>query len=172
MWRIHIELHRRYTDLPLICDPSHIAGRRDLILPLCREACNIGFNGLMIEVHVNPDCALSDAAQQITPDSLAGIIPVINRKPGNIDTDTALGDLRARIDILDRELIDILARRMKLCDEVGAIKKANNIPVLQPGRYRNLMERLVEEGNALGLNDDFLRNLFATIHEESVRRQL
>lgn len=172
MWRIPIELHRRIPALPLICDPSHIGGNRDLILPLSREAFEIGFDGLMIEVHDEPDRALSDAAQQITPSMLSQIMASLCRKAGKTDAGAELADLRTQIDAADRELIETLSRRLRLCDKIGEIKRNNGISVVQPRRYRELMDRIADEGKALGLDPSFIRNIFSIIHEESVRRQL
>lgn len=172
IWRIPIELHRRLPDIPLLCDPSHIAGRRDLVEKICREASLMNFNGLIVECHCDPDSALSDAAQQITPSRLAEILAGIATSSGSGDEDPRLADLRRDIDRLDTEMLEILARRMKVSQAIGDFKRVQGMPVVQPERYKILMERLVEEGARLGLQPQFLRLLLATIHEESVRQQI
>lgn len=170
-WHIPIELHRRLPDMQLICDPSHIGGRRDLILPLARQAMGMGFSGVIVESHCNPDEALSDAAQQITPAALSNLLPLLAIPSGH-GIDNELQTLRQQIDQLDGELLEILCKRMKVATEIGRLKKNNNLPVLQPDRYDALMKSRVEEAEAMGLDRDFISTLLAAIHAESVSRQL
>ncbi|MDE6134055.1 MAG: bifunctional 3-deoxy-7-phosphoheptulonate synthase/chorismate mutase type II [Muribaculaceae bacterium] len=170
-WRIPIELHRRMPELPIICDPSHIGGRRELIAPLSQQALDMNFDGLIIETHCNPDCALSDKNQQITPDVLAYILNTLVLRDSNSSTES-LGLLRQQIDRLDDELLEILAKRMRVSRDIGRYKKEHAMPVVQPGRYSNLMQNRVRAAEAMGLGDEFIGSILAAIHEESVRLQL
>ena len=170
-WHIPIELHRRLPQLQLICDPSHIGGKRELILPLARQAMGLGFSGLIIESHCNPDAALSDASQQITPENLGNLLAQLVIPSGH-GVDNELQALRQQIDQLDSELLEILCKRMKVATEIGQLKKAHNLPVLQPDRYGALMKSRVDEAQAMGLDRDFITALLTTIHAESVNRQL
>lgn len=170
-WRIPIELHRRMPELPIICDPSHIGGRRDLIAPLSQQALDMNFDGLIIETHCDPSNALSDAAQQITPEELAGILKNLVVRSTNSATET-LDLLRRQIDRLDDELLDLLAKRMSVAREIGRYKVEHGMPVVQPGRYSDLMQNRVRNGQLLGLGTDFIGGILAAIHEESVRQQL
>ncbi|MBD5225846.1 MAG: bifunctional 3-deoxy-7-phosphoheptulonate synthase/chorismate mutase type II [Bacteroidales bacterium] len=170
-WRIPIELHRRFPQLPIICDPSHIGGRRELIAPLSQQSLDMNFNGLIIESHCHPDEALSDKDQQITPEALAYILETLVI-PSQTSTTESLGLLRNQIDRLDDELLELLAKRMRVSRDIGRYKKEHNMPVLQPGRYNALMQQRVDNAVKLELNEDFVRNILASIHEESVRQQL
>lgn len=170
-WHIPIELHRKMPELQLIFDPSHTGGKRDLVAPLAREAYELGFDGLIIESHCNPDCALSDAAQQITPSELKYILENLVFKPAGEPTQR-MAELRSRIDCLDSQLLDVIAQRMELTDEIGRLKLDNGIPVLQPQRYETLMETRVAEAENLGIDRKFMSSLLAILHEESVKRQL
>ena len=170
LWRVAIELHRRMPDLPIIVDPSHIAGRRDLVEGLCREAIDMGFDGLMIETHCCPDEAWSDAAQQLTPDQLGKIVRELTPRTSR-SCSAQLEDLRRQVDSLDTELLEVLARRFDITDEIGRLKAQYSMPIVQTGRYKLLMEDRVTSGEKLGLTPDFLRLLLSTIHEESVKRQ-
>lgn len=170
-WRIPIELRRRCPGLPLLCDPSHIAGRRELVAPLCQQALDMTFDGFIIESHCNPDEALSDAAQQLTPDHLAKVLADLRHRSPENPTES-LDLLRDRIDSIDSELLELLARRMQIAREIGRCKQANGIPVIQPTRYNDLMQRRVDDGAALNMSPEFLHNILAAIHEESVRQQI
>lgn len=170
-WSIPLELKHRYPELPVICDPSHIAGRRDLILPLCQQAMDLNFDGLMIEVHAEPDFALSDGGQQITADDLKNILDKITLRRSGGEEKT-LSVYREEIDTIDNELISLLARRMHVSKSIGELKKLRQIPVWQSQRYNELMSRHVQEAERLGLPDDFIRKILALIHEESVKTQL
>ena len=170
-WSVPIELKRRMPGIPILIDPSHIGGRRDLVSTLSQQALDMNFDGLFIESHCNPDEALSDAAQQIYPADLAKLIK-------GLDTRTATGihepleALRRKIDDVDDELIGLLARRMEVAREIGEFKSRSNIPVVQPQRYNSLMCQRVDQASQLNLSPDFLRAVLALIHEESVRQQL
>ena len=170
-WRIPIELHRRLPDLPIICDPSHIGGKRELIGPLSQQALDMGFDGLIIESHCNPACALSDKDQQVTPDVLAYILNTLVLRDSNSTTES-LGLLRQQIDRLDDELLEILAKRMRVARDIGRYKRENGMPVVQPGRYNSLMRNRVTVGEAMGMSTEFVGSVLAAIHEESVRQQL
>ncbi|MCM1068100.1 MAG: bifunctional 3-deoxy-7-phosphoheptulonate synthase/chorismate mutase type II [Muribaculaceae bacterium] len=170
-WRIPIELHRRNPALPIISDPSHIGGRRDLIAPLAQQALDINFDGIIVECHPDPDSALSDAAQQITPQALKEITAGLTPRPHD-DAPAGLDELRRQIDSIDTELLDLLARRMRVAREIGSYKRRERIPVVQPVRYNDLMQRRTEAARQLGLSPDFIRTVLAAIHEESVRQQI
>ncbi len=170
-WRIPIELHRRLPDLPIICDPSHIGGKRELIAPLSQQALDMNFDGLIIESHCHPEEALSDASQQLTPESLGYIVNSL-RRPQQIQSTENLGVLRKQIDRIDDELLDLLAKRMSVARDIGRYKREHGMPVVQPGRYNNLMQNRVDTAVALDMSEEFIRNFLAAVHEESVRQQL
>ncbi len=171
MWRIPIELRRRIPGLPIICDPSHIAGSRDLVPHLSQQALDLNFDGLIVESHCTPDLALSDAAQQLTPEALTGMLASLETRANEAEGEN-LGELRRQIDSLDDELLEILAKRMRIAREIGRYKRENRMSVIQPVRYNDLMQRRVDHGASLDLSPDFVRNVLAAIHEESVRQQI
>ncbi|MDE6301211.1 MAG: bifunctional 3-deoxy-7-phosphoheptulonate synthase/chorismate mutase type II [Muribaculaceae bacterium] len=173
-WSIAFELKRRFPGLSVVCDPSHIAGRRGLVEDVARKAVTLRFDGLMIEVHTDPDKALSDSAQQLTPDQIAALLSDIatTEKSDSPANDTTLEDLREQIDRLDESLVEILARRMELAERIGTYKHERGISVVQPSRYQDMMRLRVDLGEQRGLSPDFMRRIFTGIHEESVRRQL
>lgn len=170
-WAIPIELSRRIPELPIIFDPSHVGGRTDLVERLARQAIEMNFEGLIIESHCNPDEALSDAAQQLTPARLAQLIDSLDRRSHG-EVPESLDELRRKIDSLDDELLELLAKRMAVSAEIGRYKKIHKLPVVQTGRYKTLMENRVADGERLDLPADFVKALLAIIHEESVRRQI
>jgi len=174
MWEIPIELKRLYPDLPIITDPSHICGNRELILPTCQKALDLEMNGLMIEVHPNPSKALTDKNQQITPDRLKEIISqlIVRKESGSIAFANKLEELRSEIDKLDEELIEILARRMMIAEEIGYYKKENKITILQLKRWSQLTHDRIEAGIKLGLSREFILKLLESVHEESIQRQI
>lgn len=177
LWRIPLELRRRLPNLPIICDPSHIGGARDLIAPLAQQALDMGFDGLIIESHCSPDCALSDAAQQLTPADFAIVKASLQLRTPQENAELKgdmedLDHLRSQIDYLDRELLDILNRRMQVCREIGEYKSRHGMPVVQASRYDDIMRRRVSEAEELGMSPDFMRTMLAAIHEESVAQQL
>ncbi len=170
-WRIPIELHRRFPALPLICDPSHIGGRRDAIESLSQQALGMKFDGLIIETHCDPDSALSDKEQQLTPNQLVDILGRLHIPEQTVST-PGLDELRSKIDRLDDELLELLAKRMRVAREIGLYKKEHDMSVVQPDRYNDLMQRRVDAALSLDLGADFIRNVLEAIHEESVRQQL
>ena len=171
MWQIPIELHRRVPELPIICDPSHIGGRRDLIAPLCQQAMDLGFDGLIVESHCNPDEAWSDAKQQVTPDILDYILSLLIVRSESSTTE-GIRMLRAQIDEIDNTLMDLLAKRFRVCREIGTFKKEHNMTVLQTGRYNEILEKRGAQASLCGMNAEFAAQVFELIHEESVRQQL
>lgn len=170
-WHIAIELRRRFPDLPIVCDPSHIGGRRDLIQPLSQQAMDLGFNGLIIESHCNPDEAWSDAKQQITPDALKEILSSLVIRD-TVKTTEDLVDLRHQIDEIDDKILEILAKRMRISGEVANYKKEHAMPVLQAGRYDEILTKRSEQGSTLGMSSEFVKEVFEAIHAESVRKQM
>lgn len=171
MWQIPIELRRRIPELPIICDPSHIGGRRDLIAPLCQQAMDLGFDGLIVESHCSPDDAWSDAKQQVTPDVLNYILSMLVIRDQHFTTES-IRQLRQQIDELDNQLMDLLAKRMRVCREIGQYKKEHNMTVLQSDRYSEILEKRGAQGESCGLSAECVAKIFEQIHEESVRQQL
>lgn len=173
-WQIAIELQSRFPDLPLICDPSHITGRRDMIQQVAQQALDLNYDGLMIETHPNPDKAWSDAAQQVTPDALKEILGnLVVRKAIDL-TDSfqkQLGKLRLQIDELDGKIIDILGKRMKIVDEIGTLKQQHNVAILQTERWQQILETMTAEGQNRNLSEEFILRLFKAIHQESIAHQ-
>ncbi|MBT0606659.1 bifunctional 3-deoxy-7-phosphoheptulonate synthase/chorismate mutase type II [Aequorivita echinoideorum] len=173
-WQIPIDLQNRFPDLPLILDPSHIAGRRDLIFELCQTALDLNYDGLMIETHCNPDKAWSDAAQQITPETLRIIteeLRIRSTDGASVNFKKELQMLRTKIDILDQRLIDTLGERMKIADAIGFLKKENNVAILQRKRWNEILQRMTKEGEKNQLNEEFTLALFKAIHQESINHQ-
>lgn len=170
MWHIPIELHRRYPQLPIICDPSHIGGRRDLIAPLCQQAMDMGFAGLIVESHCNPDTAWSDAKQQVMPDVLDFILDRLVIRE-SVELTESLAALRKQIDELDNELITLLTKRMRVSREIATYKKEHNMAVVQTGRYSEILEKRGAQGQLCGMDAEFVKKIFEAIHEESVRQQ-
>lgn len=170
-WHIPIEFRRRYPHIPLFCDPSHIGGKRDLIAPLCQQAMDLGFDGLIVESHCNPDCAWSDASQQVTPDTLSYIMNMLVIRETSQSTEN-LNELRRQIDELDNQLLELLARRMRVAREIGVYKKEHGMPVWQAARYDELLSKRVEQAVELEMDGDFMKTVLAAIHEESVRQQM
>lgn len=170
-WAIAIELNRRIPEMPIIFDPSHVAGRRDLVARLAHQAVDMNYEGLIIESHCCPDCALSDSAQQLTPAELAAMLKTLRRRVASPATEN-LDDLRRRIDSIDDSLLDLLAKRMEVSREIGRYKREHSLPVVQTARYKDLMERRVADGARLDLSPDFVKAILAVIHEESVRQQV
>jgi chorismate mutase len=170
-WHIPIELKRRLPDLPLISDPSHIGGKRELIAPLCQQAMDLNYDGLIIESHCDPDKAWSDKDQQITPDILSYILNLLVIRDTNQTTEN-LTELRQQIDQMDDELLSILAKRMRISQEIGQYKKEHNMPVLQTVRYDEIVEKRAKEAEEMGLGQSFIRKVLEAVHEESVRKQI
>lgn len=171
MWQIPIELHRRIPNLPIICDPSHIGGSRELIAPLCQQAMDLGFEGLIVESHCEPDKAWSDAKQQVTPDVLDYILSLLVIRDEKATTE-GITMLRKQIDELDNQLMDLLAKRMRVCREIGQYKKEHNMTVLQTARYNEILEKRGAQGALCGMGAKFVKKIFEEVHEESVRQQI
>ena len=171
MWHIPIELHRRYPNLPIVCDPSHMGGRRDLIAPLCLQAMDMGFEGLLVESHCSPDEAWSDASQQVLPDVLDFIIDRLVIRD-NAEMTESLASLRKQIDEMDTALMDLLTKRMRVSREIAIYKKEHNMAVVQAVRYNEILDKRGAQGTLCGMNADFVRRVYEAIHEESVRQQM
>ena len=173
-WQLAIELQNKFPDLPLICDPSHITGKRDMIFEVSQTALDLNFNGLMIETHIDPDNAWSDAAQQVTPDSLKQIMEDLKiRKATDTEADyrNALTTLRTQIDVIDHQLIGTLGKRMKVSDEIGQLKKEKNVAILQTKRWNEILGSMILEGSNKGLSEEFVLRMFKAIHQESINHQ-
>ena len=173
-WQLVIELQNKFPNLPIICDPSHITGKRDLIFDVSQTALDLNFDGLMIETHCNPDAAWSDAAQQVTPERLVEIMNDLRiRKTSTSEEDyvSQLGNLRSRIDIIDEQLLDLLKKRMDIADEIGTLKKANNVAILQNTRWHEILGKMILEGEQRNLSEEFVIQVFKAIHQESINRQ-
>lgn len=173
-WQIPIDLQNRFPDLPLILDPSHMAGRRDIIFDLCQTALDLNYDGLMVETHHDPDNAWSDAMQQITPESLVQMtIDLRIRKQEGQEADYLqnLAKLRTRIDMVDHELIELLGKRMKISDAIGVLKRDNNVAILQTRRWNEILEKMILEGKTQNLSEDFVLKIFKAIHQESINHQ-
>ena len=171
MWQIPIELRRRIPELPIVCDPSHIGGRRELVAPLCQQAMDLGFDGLIVESHCNPDCAWSDAKQQVTPDVLDYILTLLQVRDETTTTEN-IKLLRKQIDEQDDKLLELLSQRFRVCREIGQYKKEHNMTVLQTGRYNEILDKRGAQGALCGMSEQFVKTVFEAIHEESVRQQL
>lgn len=171
MWQIPIELRRRIPQLPIICDPSHIGGSRELIAPLCQQAMDLGLDGLIVESHCDPDKAWSDAKQQVTPDVLDYILSLLVIRDDKVTTE-GIVMLRKQIDELDNQLMELLAKRMRVCREIGQYKKEHNMTVLQTGRYNEILEKRGAQGSLCGMDAKFIKDVFEAVHEESVRQQI
>lgn len=171
MWHVPIELRRRIPNLPIICDPSHIGGRRELVAPLAQQAMDLGFDGLIIESHCNPDQAWSDAKQQVTPDVLNFILEKLVIR-STTDTTESLSALRSQIDQMDDQLIELLSKRMRVSREIAQYKKEHNVAVVQPTRYNEIIDKRVAQGMLCGMDGLFIKTVFEAIHSESVRQQI
>lgn len=173
-WQIAIDLQNEFPELPLFLDPSHIAGRRDLIFDLCQTALDLNYDGWMIETHPRPDEAWSDAKQQISPQRLMEIInnlQIREKESQNLDFQKSLTTIREKVDALDEEIMDNLIKRMELSKDFGKIKKEYNVLILQNERWKNLIEKMLERGLANGLSEDFILRIFKAVHQESIDHQ-
>ena len=173
-WQIAIELQSRFPDLVLICDPSHITGRRDMIQEVSQQALDLNYDGLIIETHTDPENAWSDAAQQVTPKVLKQIFENLKVKKTSVETDgynTEIMNLRANIDIADSKILEILGNRMKIAEQIGALKKINNVAVLQNKRWNEILGRMILGGEEKELSEEFILRLFKAIHQESIAHQ-
>lgn len=170
-WHIPIELHRQLPNLPIICDPSHIGGKREFVGPLCQQAMDLNFDGLIVETHVNPEKAWSDATQQVTPDTLDLILNTLVIRDTHQTTES-LTILRRQIDEIDNDLLALLARRMRVSEEIGQYKKEHNMPVLQEQRYDEILQKRISQAEAMDMHPEFMKTVLVAIHEESVRHQM
>ena len=170
-WRIPLELRIRSPQIPIICDPSHIGGKRELIASLPQQALDMGFDGLIIQSHCNPDCAWSDKNQQITPEVLSVILDNLVYRDAPAPAES-LVQLRRQIDQLDNELLEVLAKRMNISREIGTYKRDHNMPVVQPNRYGDVMSTRILAAKSMGIGEEFMRSILSAIHEESVRLQV
>jgi len=173
-WQLAIELQTKFPDLPIINDPSHITGNRNMIFDVSQTALDLNFDGLIIETHHDPDNAWSDAAQQVTPKTLVQIMNDLKiRKETNEEAEYKgnLNNLRAQIDIIDNQLIEILGKRMKISDGIGELKKQKNVAVLQSNRWNSILGAMILEGESKGLSEEFVLKMFKAIHQESINHQ-
>ncbi len=172
-WGIPVGLMQIFPELPIICDPSHIGGQRDLIFPIAQKALDMNMAGLMIETHPQPDIALSDAKQQVTPKELITIIDklVVRKETPDIGQDYKLDDLRQKIDQVDNEILAALFKRFDIIDDIGAYKKEHQMTILQIERWSEILKTRSEKGIANGLSKDFIESILKSIHKESVARQ-
>ncbi len=173
-WQIAIELRNQWPNLPLICDPSHITGNRNQVADIAQQALNLSYDGLMIETHCTPNNAWSDAAQQVTPEQLNHILNHLEVRQNTHDAQDftlQLQALRTQIDDLDSRILEALGRRMKIADQIGLLKKERNVAVLQPQRWREVLDTMVTDGQRLDLSSEFIQRLFQAIHQESITHQ-
>lgn len=170
-WHIPIELRRRMPELTLICDPSHIGGKRELVAPLSQQAMDMGFDGLIVESHCDPDRAWSDKSQQVTPEVLNFILNMLVVRD-TTQTTESLTLLRQQIDQIDNDLLEALSKRMRISREIGQYKKEHSMPVVQTGRYDDILNSRAAAAEELGMNGDFMKTVYQAIHEESVRQQI
>ena len=173
-WQIPIELQNKFPDMPLICDPSHICGRRDIIEETSQKALDLNFDGLMIETHNDPNNAWSDASQQITPKTLIKLMKDLVIRKESVQERSfikELENLRIKIDDADSQILDILGNRMKVSDEIGKIKKKQNVAILQSERWKNILKKMISDGKQKGLSEDFILKIFKAIHQESINHQ-
>jgi chorismate mutase len=173
-WQLAIELQTKFPDLPIINDPSHITGKRDMIFDVSQAALDLNFDGLMIETHNDPDKAWSDASQQVTPKVLVQIMKDLKiRKESDPEAEynSNLNNLRAQIDVVDNQIIDLLGKRMKAADSIGLLKKQKNVAVLQSKRWNEILGKMVLQGEEKGLSEEFVLKMFKAIHQESINHQ-
>ncbi|EAZ96459.1 putative chorismate mutase [Flavobacteria bacterium BAL38] len=173
-WQIAIDLQNRFPDLPLICDPSHITGKHDMIQEVSQQALDLNYDGLIIETHIDPDNAWSDAAQQVTPATLKQMF--VNLRVRKVSDDESeynqkMAKLRMQIDEYDGKLLEILGNRMKVADKIGSLKKEKNVAILQNQRWNEILGKMILEGEEKGLSNDFVMLLFKAIHQESINHQ-
>ncbi len=173
-WQLAIDFQNKFPDLPLICDPSHITGNREMIFDVSQTALDLNYDGLMIETHFDPDNAWSDAAQQVTPKKLVQIMEDLKIKK---ETETEKGyrepleNLRAQINVVDDELIKLLGKRMQVADKIGELKKENNVAILQSRRWNEILGNMILQGESKGLSEEFVLKVFKAIHQESINHQ-
>ena len=173
-WQIAVDLQNEFPDLPLLVDPSHIAGKRDILFDICQTALDLNYDGIMVETHHTPDEAWSDAAQQITPATLDQMTEDLKiRKEHGVKAEfkNKLNTLRTKIDVVDHQIINQLGKRMKIADDIGALKKKNNVAILQTNRWNEVLENMVNEGKENNLSEEFVTKFLKAIHQESIAHQ-
>ncbi len=173
-WQLAIDLQNRFPDLPMILDPSHIAGRRDIIFELCQTALDLNYDGIMVETHFDPDNAWSDADQQITPETLIQYTKDLTiRKEVGEDADfkNRINTLRTQIDVVDHQLIEMMGKRMTIADDIGKLKKAHNVAILQTKRWNEILGKMILQGEEKNLSEEFILRVFKAIHQESINHQ-
>ena len=174
MWHLAIEMRSRFPELPMICDPSHICGCRTYLQEVAQKSAALDYDGLIIESHICPDKAWSDASQQVTPDGLKELLGKIVWRRSTTDSpdyQQALAKLRSQIDQIDAELFELLCERMKTSEKIGRIKKANNVAILQSNRWEDICRRMLSLTRGMGLSEDFVRTVLEAIHIESINHQ-
>lgn len=170
-WQLPIEFKRRLPSVPMLCDPSHIAGKRELLYTLSQEAMDLNFDGLMVEVHSCPECALSDSRQQIVPQELFVILDKLVHRSSSHGANE-IARYRGLIDEIDGEIMRLVSKRMQIAREIGEVKKEKGLTVFQPGRYHEVMERFTVDSGVHRLDVEAMRDIFEVIHSESIRQQL
>ena len=173
-WKMPIELMRLMPEVPIICDPSHICGKADLISTIAQQAMDLLFDGLMVEVHPDPPSALSDAAQQLTPDqflSMIGNLNLPNEQSDSTHFINSISELREDVDELDSKMLELLGKRMEIVREMGQLKTEQNVSTLQPHRWQEILKDRIRKGEGLDLSEDFILQVMQSIHEEAIRQQ-
>jgi chorismate mutase len=173
-WQIAIDLKNRFPDLPLIIDPSHMTGNRDMIFQVTQGALDLNYDGMIIETHIDPENAWSDAAQQVTPTRLKQILfdlTIRKETDDAYDYQSKLAKLRGKIDEFDAKLLDIIGKRMKVTEEIGMLKKEKNVAVLQNKRWNEVLNKMIIDGTQKGLSEDFIIQFYKAIHQESIQHQ-
>ena len=174
MWHLALEIKKRLPELPIFCDPSHICGNRTLLQEVSQKAADLNFNGIMVESHITPDAAWSDAKQQVTPADLVKLLDSIIWRAEGSDSEhyqNSLDELRGVIDRLDDEILRLLSMRMEVAEGIGFIKRENNVMILQPSRWNQIVERVLARSSELGLSEEFLNLIMEAIHIESINKQ-
>ena len=174
IWQIPIEMKRLFPEIPLICDPSHICGKRETLLSISQKSIDLAYNGLMIESHYDPSIALTDKEQQVSTIELVNLLNALKWKNSSSNEDNFklnLEKLRLEIDSIDQKLLSLLADRMKIAKNIGEIKKQNNVTVLQSNRWNDILESTINKAKNLNLNDEFVKSYMEAIHIESIRIQ-
>jgi chorismate mutase len=174
MWHLAIEMKRRNPEVMMINDPSHICGRRDILLEVAQKAIDLDFDGLMIESHIDPDTAWSDAKQQVTPDRLAEMLDLIKWRKEDVPSETfhaALDKFREQINHVDDELMQLLGQRMQIAEKIGEYKRNNSVTILQTNRWNQILEKAFAKGEKLGLSQEFITRYLDAVHMESINRQ-
>lgn len=174
MWHLAIEMKRRMPGMPIINDPSHICGRRDILQATAQKAIDLDFDGLMIESHIDPDNAWSDAKQQITPERLAEMLSAISWRKEDVPSESyhaALDKLREQINHIDDELMQLISQRMSIAEKIGEYKRNNNVTILQATRWNEVLEKALQKAGKVGLSDEFITRYMDAIHMESINRQ-